>query len=184
MPRHKQRHLIYLFLLVVGVLGIGLTDNPLARYGQNLLAAPKEGAPAPDFTLPDLGGTTMTLSNLRGQVVIINLWTAWCPPCREEMPALDAIYQQYQADGLVVLAVHSTIQDSEAAARAFAQELNLSFPILLDHEGVVTRRYQLQSLPTTFFVDRKGIIRFIVPGGPMSESLIRTKIAGLLIEKE
>lgn len=96
------------------------------------------------------------------------------------MPTLNEVHQTYRNDGLVVLAVNSTIQDSESAARAFAAEHQLDFPILLDHDGVVSNQYQLQSLPTTFFIDRNGIITSIIPGGPMSLSLIKSKIIPLL----
>ncbi|GAB4262611.1 MAG: TlpA disulfide reductase family protein [Candidatus Promineifilaceae bacterium] len=147
-----------------------------------LVPSPREGFPAPDFTLDTLDGSQITLSHLRGKVVMINLWTSWCPPCRAEMPAIDKVYRANKERGLEVLAVNSTFQDSEADAAAFAQELSLSFPILLDRDGAVSQRYQLRALPTTFFIDRQGIIRAVVPGGPMSESLIQSKIEDLLAE--
>jgi peroxiredoxin len=154
----------------------------LAATTGGLVPSPREGFPAPDFTLDTLDGGQMTLSDLRGQVVMINLWTSWCPPCRAEMPAINSVYQSNREKGLEVLAVNSTFQDSESAATAFVQEYGLSFPILLDRDGAVSRRYQLQALPTTYFIDRKGIIRAVVPGGPMSETLIQSKIADLLAE--
>jgi cytochrome c biogenesis protein CcmG/thiol:disulfide interchange protein DsbE len=129
-----------------------------------------------------LAGDQITLSDLRGMVVVINLWTSWCPPCRAEMPAIEAVYQANKELGLEVLAVNSTYQDSEASAAAFVQGLGLTFPILLDRDGGVSNRYQLRALPTTYFVDRQGIIRSVVPGGPMSESLIQSKVADLLAE--
>lgn len=184
MPDHSyptsRLKLLLLVILGLGGLGLGLTDTPISRYVQSFLAAPREGAPAPDFTLPTLDNETVTLSDLRGQVIILNLWTSWCPPCREEMPALNEVYQRYKEDGLVVLAVNSTVQDSEAAAREFAAEYAFEFPILLDHDGIVTRAYQLQSLPTTFFIDRRGVIQTIVPGGPLRVSYIETKLSPLL----
>ncbi|MGH2592125.1 MAG: TlpA disulfide reductase family protein, partial [Anaerolineae bacterium] len=130
-----------------------------------------------------LDGKMVTLSELRGQAVLINLWASWCPPCRAEMPALDAVYRQYRNDGFVVLAVNTTYQDSEADARTFAQNLGLTFPILLDRDGATSRRYLLQALPTTYFVGRDGSIRDIVIGGPMSEALIASKVEGLLAEE-
>ena len=81
-----------------------------------------------------------------------------------------------------MLAVNSTFQDSEANAAAFIQEMGLTFPILLDRDGGVSNRYQLRALPTTYFIDRQGVIRSVVPGGPMSESLIQSKVADLLAE--
>lgn len=144
--------------------------------------SPREGFSAPDFTLDLLGGGEITLSDLRGQAVMINLWASWCPPCREEMPAIQKVYEEYKDQGLVVLAVNTTNQDTEAAAAAFVDEFGLTFPVPLDRTGAVSNRYQLRGLPSTYFVDREGIIRSVVVGGPMSESLIRTKVQDILQE--
>jgi peroxiredoxin len=173
---------VMLTTLVLGLAWISFSSTSLAATTGGLVPSPREGFPAPDFTLDTLDGGQMTLSDLRGQVVMINLWTSWCPPCRAEMPAINSVYQSNREKGLEVLAVNSTFQDSESAATAFVQEYGLSFPILLDRDGAVSRRYQLQALPTTYFIDRKGIIRAVVPGGPMSETLIQSKIADLLAE--
>lgn len=173
---------VLLATLIIGSGWIWASMALAASTTGGLVPSPREGFPAPDFTLDTLDGGQMTLSDLRGRVVMINLWTSWCPPCREEMPTIDNVYQAHKDEGLEVLAVNSTFQDSEADAAAFAQELGLSFPILLDRDGAVSRRYQLRALPTTYFIDRQGIIRAVVPGGPMSESLIQSKIEDLLVE--
>ena len=144
--------------------------------------SPREGFSAPDFTLDLLGGGEITLSELRGQAVMINLWASWCPPCRAEMPAIQNVYQDYKDQGLVVLAVNTTYQDSEPAAAAFVEEFALTFPVTLDRTGAVSNRYQLRGLPSTYFVDREGVIRSVVVGGPMSESLIRSKVQTILEE--
>ena len=169
-------------VLLLGSSWIWASSASTSDTTGGLVPSPREGFPAPDFTLDTLDRGEMTLSDLRGQVVVINLWTSWCPPCRAEMPAIDNIYKANKEAGLEILAVNSTFQDSETAAAAFAQELELSFPILLDRDGAVSRRYQLRALPTTFFIDRQGVIRSVVFGGPMSESLIESKIADLLAE--
>jgi thiol-disulfide isomerase/thioredoxin len=113
---------------------------------------------------------------------MINLWASWCPPCRAEMPAIEKVYQAYKDRGLVVLAVNTTFQDNEADAAAFVREFGLTFLIPLDRDGSVSKRYQLRGLPSTFFVDRNGIIRSVVIGGPMSEALIQSNVEGLLKE--
>jgi len=171
---------VLLATFIIGSGWIWASMAPADGTTGGLVPSPREGFPAPDFTLDTLDGGQMTLSDLRGKVVMINLWTSWCPPCRAEMPAIDNVYRANKERGLEVLAVNSTFQDSEADAAAFAQELGLSFPILLDRDGAVSRRYQLRALPTTFFIDRQGIIRAVVPGGPMSEPLIQSKIEDLL----
>lgn len=145
-------------------------------------ASPRQGFMAPDFTLDLLGGGDITLSELRGKPVMVNLWASWCPPCRAEMPAIQKVYQDYQELGLVVLGVNTTNQDNEADAAAFVLEYGLTFPIPLDRDGSVSSRYGLRGLPTTFFIDRKGIIRSVVVGGPMSEAVIRSKVEDLLKE--
>ncbi len=98
------------------------------------------------------------------------------------MPAIQKVYAANRERGLEVLAVNSTFQDSQADAQEFTQNLDLTFPILLDRDGAVSRRYLLRALPSTFFIDRKGIIRSVVFGGPMSEAVVQTKIEALLQE--
>lgn len=144
--------------------------------------APHVGFRAPEFELPTSQGKQISLSELRGQAVIINLWASWCPPCREEMPALQKVYESYHDQGLEILAVNATNQDNLTAAVEFSNQLGLAFPILLDSDGEVSRLYRLQSLPTTYFVGRDGSIRDVVVGGPMAEALLRVRVERLLGE--
>ena len=180
-----QRRWTYLMIIVL-TLGIGWTfrsriSTISANPGERP-ASPRQGFAAPDFTLDLLGGGEVTLSDLRGKPIMVNLWASWCPPCRAEMPAIQKVYQDYRDLGLVVLGVNTTNQDSEADAAAFVREYGLTFPIPLDRDGSVSVRYALRGLPTTFFIDRKGIIRSVVVGGPMSEAVIRSNVEDLLKE--
>lgn len=143
---------------------------------------PRVGFKAPDFSLSDSQGALISLSDLRGQVVIVNLWTSWCPPCQKEMPALQEVHESYSNQGVVILAVNATNQDDAEAALAFGEELGLTFPILFDYDGQVSEQYRLQSLPTTYFIGTDGTIREIVVGGPMSEALLRVRVQQLLGE--
>jgi thiol-disulfide isomerase/thioredoxin len=127
-----------------------------------------------------LGGGEVVLSEQKGKGVIINLWASWCPPCRAEMPAIQNVYEANRDRGLEVLAVNTTYQDSEQAAADFVAEFDLTFPIPLDRTGSVARQYQLRALPTTFFVDREGVIRNVIIGGPMSEATIQTAVEEIL----
>jgi peroxiredoxin len=96
------------------------------------------------------------------------------------MPAMQRLYQDYQELGFEILAVNSTVQDRPDQARAFTEELGLTFPILYDSEGDVTRQYQVRALPTSFFIDPQGIIQEVVVGGPMAEALLRVRAERLL----
>ena len=168
--------------LSAAVLLAGLVWTALSATAQQAAggASPREGFTAPDFHLSLLGGGEVTLSDLRGKVVILNLWTSWCPPCRAEMPTLQAVYDATRERGLEILAVNTTYQDSEAAAARFVREYGLTFPVPLDRTGEVSRSYLLRALPTSFFIDRDGVIRSVVIGGPMSETTIRTTVESLL----
>ncbi len=145
-------------------------------------ASPREGFLAPDFTLDTLDGSKITLSALRGKIVVVNIWATWCPPCRAETPALEKAYEQYKDSGVVILGVDLTNQDSISDVTSFVQEFKLTYPILLDRDGSVGYLYQIKGLPSTFFIDRAGVIRTAVVGGPMSDTFIRSKIEALLKE--
>lgn len=144
--------------------------------------SPREGFFAPDFTLDTLQGEQVKLSSLRGKVIVVNFWTTWCPPCRAETPALERSYETYKDLDVVILGVNLTDQDSLKEVESFVHEFGLTYPILLDRDGAVGLLYELSGLPTTFFINREGIIRTVVIGGPMSETSIRSKIEALLKE--
>jgi cytochrome c biogenesis protein CcmG, thiol:disulfide interchange protein DsbE len=176
------------YMLMAVVLALGAVWTFLARVppaattGGAPPPSAREGFLAPDFTLDLLGGEQVQLSDLRGKVVMVNLWASWCPPCRAEMPAIENVYRTYKDKGFEVLAINITYQDGEAEAAAFAQDYGLTFPILLDRTGAVSNRYLLRAMPSTFFIDRQGVIRSVVIGGPMSEAVIQSKVEELLKE--
>ena len=173
--------MIMVFALGAGWIFISRVPQAAAANEETVFS-PREGFFAPDFTLDLLEGGQVTLSDLRGQAVMINIWTTWCPPCRAEMPSLEAVYQDHKENGLIVLAVNSTNQDSEARVAEFVTEFGLSFPVALDRNGAMSTRYRLRGLPSSFFLDRSGVIRSVVIGGPMSESLIRSKVQEIIKE--
>jgi peroxiredoxin len=173
---------VMLAIVLLGAAWMWATRLPPGAAGAGRLAAPREGFTAPDFSLENAAGEVVSLEDYRGQVVIVNLWASWCVPCRAEMPAIQALYDRRRAGGLEVLAVNSTVQDSREAASAFAHELGLTFPVLFDRDGAVSQRYRLLALPTTFFVDRQGVIRSVIVGGPMSPAVLESQVDGLLAE--
>lgn len=183
-PRKKRWEVLMFVSLAAGILWTVASRVPSA-VGEPLSSSPspREGFLAPDFALDTLDGSKIKLSDLRGKVVVVNFWATWCLPCREETPALEKAYEQYKDSGMVILGVNITDQDSVSDVESFVQEFKLTYPILLDRDGTVSNTlYQIKGLPTTFFVNREGIIRTAVVGGPMSETFIRSKIEALLQE--
>jgi thiol-disulfide isomerase/thioredoxin len=175
----NQRIILYILILIAGASWIVLSaDNTGAVTAAN--AAPQAGFSAPDFTLMTPDGDSYTLSKLHGQAVLVNLWATWCPPCRAEMPTIEKMYQEYKDQGFIVAAIDMTYQDDPFAVVPFIKEFGLTFPILLEETGDVASAYQLRSLPSSFFVNRSGIISEVVIGGPMSEALLRTRIEEIL----
>ena len=181
--RKRRWEIVMLVSLAAGILWTVFSRVP-STVGAPLSSSPspREGFFAPDFTLDTLQGEQVKLSDLRGKIVVINFWATWCLPCRKETPALEKVYEQYQDSNVVILGVNLTDQDSLNDVTAFVQEFGLTYPILLDRNGRISLLYQIEGLPTTFFVNREGIIRTAVVGGPMSETFIRSKIEALLQE--
>ncbi len=148
--------------LVAGlVVFVGLPRWPAPAAGtpgapSTPAPAPVVGAPAPDFTLQDLQGNEVTLSNLQGQVVLVNFWATWCGPCRLEMPAIQRQYDDLKDQGFTVLAVNTG--DTAADAGLFSSDLGLSFPVLLDPGDEVNNLYRVRGYPTTYIIDRDGMI--------------------------
>jgi len=175
-----QRRVFSAILLVVGLAWIFISADRSGTSTAGEIPAPREGFLAPDFSLSTPNGETFTLSELRGKAVLVNLWATWCPPCRAEMPDMQKLYDEYKDQGFVVLAVNMTYQDNPAAIVPFVQENGLNFPILIEETGKVAEQYELRSLPSSFFIDRNGIIQEVVIGGPMSEALLRTRIESIL----
>ena len=190
----RQRQLVYKLnetpqllailsvVLTLGMAWIWFSAEPSSATTGDLIPSPREGFLAPDFTLLTTTGESVTLSGLQGTVVIVNLWASWCSPCRAEMPALQRVYEDYQDRGVEVLAINTTFQDSEVDAKAFMEEMNLSFPVLLDRTGSVSRQFQLRALPTTFFIDQEGVIGKVILGGPISETTFQTAVEELFRE--
>lgn len=115
------------------------------------------GSIAPDFTLENMRGEQVSLSQLRGKVVIVNFWATWCPPCKAEMPSMEALHQTFKDDDLVLLAINVEKEGRKAVAR-FLQESPYSFPILLDTDSSVQNLYGVFQYPESFIIDRNGVI--------------------------
>jgi peroxiredoxin len=128
-------------------------DDEQFRAAMRQLEADDRKREHPEFTLRDLSGRSWTFSELRGKVVLVNFWATWCPPCRKEMPDLDALYGRFAAKGFVVLG----ISDEEAdKVEPFIREHKVSFPVLLDHGRKVNDLFVVEGIPKSFVYDRDG----------------------------
>ncbi|MEJ2759667.1 MAG: TlpA disulfide reductase family protein [Anaerolineales bacterium] len=178
----KQFKLTIRVLMIFSLIWIGISTILPGGTNNPGIAAPQAGFLAPEFTLNTLDGETMALADMRGKAVLVNIWASWCIPCRSEMPAMQAVYEEYASQGFEVLAVNATSQDSREDAAAFVAENGLTFPILLDVDGFVGEKYQVSALPSSFFILPDGTIQEVVIGGPMAEALLRTRVDTLLEE--
>jgi peroxiredoxin len=139
-------------VMVVAAPGSTLGVDPFADLELMRSRQPKL---APDFTVPRLGSGSIVLKELRGQVVFLNFWATWCPPCKEEMPSMERLYKRYKDRGLTMLAISidtGAAQDVEK----FVKKLGLTFPIGLDPKLEVANRYTVRALPSTFLIDGAG----------------------------
>ncbi len=135
--------------------------------------APNVGDPAPDFVLPTPDGRVVKLADLHGHPVLLNFWATWCGPCRQEMPELQAFYDDRHPKGLEIIAID--IQESAEDVAHYRQSLGINFPTVLDADGTVTRRYQIRGVPTPFFIDADGTIQDLNTG-PLNRRALERRL--------
>lgn len=160
-----------LFLLVIGIglvlaAGASLFFLPKAQAETELAgvsAVPVPVSfPAPQVQLTDLNNTPVSLADYRGQVVLYNAWATWCPPCKEEMPTLQAYYDAHKSEGFVVIAIEDGEPVQEVAD--FVKEYGLTFPVWPDEKWVATTAFKTENLPTSFLIDRDGQVKLTWTG--------------------
>jgi peroxiredoxin len=158
-----------LFLSLIGLVGWGIYTFGFSVKGNQVAVGEK----APDFQLQTLDGKDIKLSELEGQPVIINFWATWCTPCKKEMPDLQGLYDSNEGSHIEILAINMTTMESDGEkVREFSDELGLTFPLLLDKDGDVEKTYQVITIPTTYIIDSKGIIREKIVG-PMDKEILK-----------
>ena len=144
-----------------------MTRRTAALAGALLLSLPaaadlQKGSPAPAFTLQARSGSPFSLSQLKGQVVLLNFWASWCGPCRQEMPLLEGLYKKYHPQGVTLVGI--SVDDEPQAANAALAKTPVSFPIVYDPESKVSTLYQVTSMPSTVIIDRNGTVRLLHRG--------------------
>jgi len=144
------------------MLVAGISVLSLSLASMSVMAQPATGEESPDFTLKSRDGGNIKLSEQRGNIVLVNFWASWCGPCREELPAFEDLYQEYQDMGVEILAVN--VDDEAEKANVLLQDIEVSFPVLYDTSGEVSELYDVSAMPTTVLIDRDGNVRVIHPG--------------------
>ncbi len=170
MRARVQKHAMVLLALAALFVaaGCGASGNVGSQKG-NL---------APDFSLETLEGGAGNLRDYRGKVVVLNFWASWCAPCRAEMPDMQTVYGELREAGLVIVGVNQG--ESRDEVSAFAREFGLTFPILFDENQGIARQFGVRAYPTTFILDRSGVIRNVIVGGPLTRTALRREVEGLL----
>ena len=138
------------------------------------------GLTAPDFTLKTIDGASVTLSSLRGRAVLLNFWATWCAYCRDEMPAFQNVYNELKGDSFIVVTITEETGIELENVIAFKDDYHLTFPILLDEDGAVNRRYYVTGLPRTLLITPKGTIHKILLGGPITEDEVKRELSAML----
>jgi cytochrome c biogenesis protein CcmG, thiol:disulfide interchange protein DsbE len=173
----RRRIAIVLDVLLAAVVLVLLYQRA-APQAAAALGLGKPGEPAPAFTLSSLTGDSISLDSLRGQVVLVNFWASWCPPCRVEMPGFERVYRERRDDGFVIVGI-ATDRHAEADIRAFVAEHDITYPILLATGQVVRDYGGVRALPESFLVDREGrIVHRVV--GYFAEPALRSAVNRML----
>ncbi len=147
--------IVFLIITTLLVVWSLKQNNP---FFQSANQAPvRVGLPAPDFTFPGLDGKKVSLSDYRGKVVFVNIWATWCPPCVEEMPSMQKLYQKLKGENFEILAVSIDSKGAKVVA-PFMKKYQLTFPALLDSMGTIKRIYKTTGVPESYIIDRDGIL--------------------------
>ena len=152
--RFQSTLITFLIIIGIGIIVLLQTKDSLNLSGSPGLV---KGVPAPNFILPDLDGKMVSLSDYKGKVVFLNIWATWCPPCVEEMPSMEKLYQELKGEPFEILAVNIDASGAKAVL-PFMTENKLSFPALMDPKGDIKSLYQTTGVPESFIIDEEGII--------------------------
>ena len=163
MEKRNFKAIAFFVIIIVTLTVVVLLQGKASFFSPSSKPRIKTGAPAPNFTLRALDGRMVSLADYKGKVVFLNVWATWCPPCREEMPSMEKLYQELKGQGLEILAVSIDVSGAKAVA-PFTKEKGLTFPALLDPEGTIQDLYGTTGVPESFIIDKKGIIEKTIIG--------------------
>jgi peroxiredoxin len=156
-PNKKVQYIILCILLVFGVGVLVLLQTKHASVNSPAKPSFGKGARAPNFTLPDLNGKMVSLADHAGQVVLLNIWATWCPPCIAEMPSMEKLHQELKNENFKLLAVSIDSNGAKAVA-SFMAHYKLTFDVLTDTQGSIKSLYRTTGIPETFIIDKNGMI--------------------------
>ena len=151
----RMNHYMKVFISICMALSLSLAMNAQAT---ETLTPIDSKAPAPDFSLKDTDGKLHRLSDYRGKPVIVNFWTTWCSPCREELPSMNRAWQQLEQEGIAMLAIN--MGEDEDTIFVFSADYPTDFPILMDEAGEVIEQWPVKGLPTTYVIAPDGTIAY------------------------
>lgn len=175
----RRRIAVTVDVLLAIVVGVLLYQRA-APQAAAALGLSVDGSPAPDFALETLSGDSISLASLRGNVVLVNFWASWCPPCRVEMPGFEDVYRERRDDGFVIVGIATDVA-SRARIEAFVREHDITYPILLASRDVISAYGGVDALPESFLVGRDGTIRHRVIGF-FAEPALRAAVAKALAQ--
>ncbi|HEY6878982.1 MAG TPA: TlpA disulfide reductase family protein [Polyangiales bacterium] len=163
-------------------IALALALTLASAFGAPRAHAVGDGAVAPEIALKDRAGHPVKLAELKGKVVLVDFWASWCGPCREELPVLDALYKKYKERGLVIIGV-GLDRDTDKLNK-FLRALPLSFPVVHDPAGAVADKYEPPKMPSSYIIDKRGLIRHVHAGFKASDKAVLEKeLTALLSEK-
>ncbi len=180
-----------LFLVGAGLVLIGVVsaamignhqpaENSPSTSSSGYSVTPSEvNFPAPELTLNDLDGNLVAFTDHLGSIVLVNNWATWCPPCKAEMPTLQSYYTTHATDGFILLAIEAG--DPLPEVKEFVESYQLTFPILLDSNNLALRAFRNDSLPSSYVIDRAGVVR-LAWTGPISLEMLERYVTPLLEE--
>ncbi|MFW5996115.1 MAG: TlpA family protein disulfide reductase [Halanaerobiaceae bacterium] len=151
--KKKWATVITMFVILTLTISTGLTQTRAEE--EDIPVGTETGEQAPNFTLENLEGEEVSLDDYRGEKIFLNFWATWCPPCKSEMPDIQKLHEDNE--NITILTIN--LQENKNQAETYLQQNDLSFPVLLDTEGEAGNKYLVRSIPTTYIIDKEGIIK-------------------------